>query len=1640
MATVTGRLTSGIDTIFGTSLDDIVEVPSSNTNLSADDLISTGAGHDVLLFERATALGVHYLKLAGLSGIDEFDFTATSSATVTLDASVIDQTDNATLRLTFDADPLALDLRALSPGYGTIEIAGTGKVSLYDADQAVIMAWGVRGTITGGARADTLTGADGNDLLDGADGNDVLEGSWGRDTLLGGTGQDRLFGGLDDDTLDGGDGHDMLTGGTGATRATGGTGSDTFVLSPGESLTIMDFDPADPFERIDLRALPGLSFADLKVSAAGSSSRIALPDGSQITLIGVAAGAVHADMFLFDGDTRTTIAEALSQTPVHEFTADADNFVGDGRDDTFELRGNFAKLAADDQFDGGAGLDVLRIWGADRSLSAARLAGMKGIEIIDLSGATGSLVVEVDKTMIAQSDTGDITVRFAANTLALDSATTTDAAQVILEGTGAVTLRDIPGQKVTISDHYGGTVTGQNKDDVIRGGARDDRIAGSGGNDDLSGSGGNDTIDGGTGDDILSGGTGDDVLSGGGGNDLLLADGGSDTITGGAGNDSFVILQGAGGTVLGDYDTANLNERIDLSALDHLRSFSDLTLTDQAGGVRVTAKGLDLQLQGLRATDLDAGDFLFAGQDPLVFNVGPDTTGAQLQQLIDGAPPGAVINLAAGVYTITETLRINRSDIALRGAGEGKTIFRTEIPDDMAAPTLLVQPDDMLIRLGQIQATATAGTQQLQLDKGHGFQVGDLLYINQANDADWLAATGNSNWEPVGLTPQTAEQFYLREARSRVVAVDGDIVTLADPLPYTFEAGLANVGRNTFLSGVELSGFTIEGRWGTSDPFAFDTILPSWTSIAALELDGVRDSQIHDITLIDPAAHGFKFQRTHEVTGDSLTAYGAINKSGASGYHFLLQESFSTTLSNLSSTDARHALLFSAYSAEHYNNVHFTFTNRDINFHGSPDSFNTVVVDEMVQDYLPGMTPQWQAVNPGVAGLHPNSTIEANDVTFRHARTGERSDRVVAHMDGADIATNKGNDQIIGQGGNDTFAGQDGNDTLWGNGGNDTLSGGLGKDRLYGGAGHDTLSGGDGNDILYGGDGDDVLDGGANGDILYGGAGRDIFLRSYDGLSDIYMDFQTGAGGDIMHVRGTAYSDFSQLILRQQGTDVILDFGPAGFTTFRNVRLEDLVAENFTFETGSLPGQDIALKATEMVAVGTDKGDVFRISRAHIDSPDLTVHGGTGQDSVVITQSSLNANLGKTGDYRGIEIFDISAISTLGLQIDTGIVGQSDTGRLVLRIGDIGKPVLLDVGPLQRGKVLFVEGSREVRLTGGQDHVLKVAGIAGANIIGDDLRDVIHGGKGHDNLFGGAGDDALVGSAGDDTLDGGTGADRLYGGHGSDLFLVDDAGDLVIESRKWAGHDTVISNVDFRMKRAHIEDLELTGTARLGAGNGLRNTITGNDGDNILDGGKNVDTLIGGLGNDIYLLRSPGDTAVERAGEGIDTVRAFGSFTLGANIENLYLQKMISKLGTPVQGLKAIGNTLDNNIVGNPFDNVIIGREGNDTLRGQGGADTFVFDRAPGADNADRIVDFNSTEGDILRLSANIFDSFDRGRLTDGELTYATQAATAGDHLIYDQATGQLWYDADGAGGQAQELIAILLNHATLDAQDILIL
>ncbi|WP_459990409.1 calcium-binding protein [Methylosoma difficile] len=297
------------------------------------------------------------------------------------------------------------------------------------------------------------------------------------------------------------------------------------------------------------------------------------------------------------------------------------------------------------------------------------------------------------------------------------------------------------------------------------------------------------------------------------------------------------------------------------------------------------------------------------------------------------------------------------------------------------------------------------------------------------------------------------------------------------------------------------------------------------------------------------------------------------------------------------------------------------------------------------------------------------------------------------------------------------------------------------------------------------------------------------------------------------------------------------------------------------------------------------------------------------------------------------------------------------------------------------------------------------------------------GNRGNNNLSGGDGNDSLSGGAGNDNLVGGAGADSMNGGEGDDVFMVDNTSDTVKEAAD-EGFDIVRSSVSFTIK-AYVEQLELLGSGNInGTGSALSDLIIGNDGNNVLNGGGDVDELRGGLGDDTYVVNKSQDLVVENANEGNDSIQSVVSYVLPQNVDSLTLTGNLTINGT--------GNALNNTLVGNAAANilnggtgadVLIGGLGNDRLLGGAGADIFRFD-AMLADNVDTLSDFSVTD-DIIELDNAVFSKLTTlGALSSGRFVNAPSAADANDYIVYNSSSGALYYDADGNGVQAAVQIA----------------
>ncbi len=252
----------------------------------------------------------------------------------------------------------------------------------------------------------------------------------------------------------------------------------------------------------------------------------------------------------------------------------------------------------------------------------------------------------------------------------------------------------------------------------------------------------------------------------------------------------------------------------------------------------------------------------------------------------------------------------------------------------------------------------------------------------------------------------------------------------------------------------------------------------------------------------------------------------------------------------------------------------------------------------------------------------------------------------------------------------------------------------------------------------------------------------------------------------------------------------------------------------------------------------------------------------------------------------------------------------------------------------------------EIRGLDGDDTMLGLKGddtLVGGNgndrLFGGDGNDDLLGGAGNDQMSGDEGNDELLGGAGNDILSGGGGADVLRGGRGDDIYVIDEA-DSIEESLN-EGTDTIETrnrDVDLFLF-ANFENVTLLG--------GLSRSAAGNSGPNVLDGAGNfgADVLTGRGGDDIYVLGA-GDTAVEVAGGGTDTIRtsAFSVLLSGfTSVENVELRGNTPLLATGTSGVNMLSGEE------NSAANILTGLGGDDTYR-VGTGDTVVEAAGGGTD------------------------------------------------------------------------------------------
>jgi serralysin len=584
------------------------------------------------------------------------------------------------------------------------------------------------------------------------------------------------------------------------------------------------------------------------------------------------------------------------------------------------------------------------------------------------------------------------------------------------------------------------------------------------------------------------------------------------------------------------------------------------------------------------------------------------------------------------------------------------------------------------------------------------------------------------------------------------------------------------------------------------------------------------------------------------------------------------------------------------------------------------------------------------------------------------------------------------------------LSGNEFSQAVYGNEGANVLRGGGGADTLTGNGDGDHLFGDDGNDWLDGGAGNDLLDGGAGADRLVGGAGDDVYI--VDDVGDAVVE-APNEGVDEIRTSLAVYS-----------LAALADVEKLSFVGTGAARLTGNAGANVL--TGGAGGDLLDGGAGADRLVGGAGDDVYIVD----DAGDAVVEApNEGVDeirtSLAVYSLAALADVEKlsfagTGDARltgndGANVLTGGAGNDLldgGAGADRLVGGAGDDWYYIDNVNDViveaagegtgdrmFSSVSYALGAGANVEILSTSwhaGTAAIDLSG-NEFSQAIYGNEGANTLrGGGGADTLTGNGGDDHLFGEDGNDWLDGGAGNDLLDGGAGADRLAGGIGDDWYYIDNVNDVIVEAAGEGTGDRVFSSVSYALGAgANVEILSTSWHAGTDAidlsGNEFSQAVYGNEGANVLRGGGGADTLTGNGGDD-HLFGDDGNDWLD-GGAGND---------------------------------------------------VLDGGEGTNTLVGGSGNDLFDISTLGDNSTAVTILDFASGT-DRIGLGHSAFSGLSLGTIQPSQFHQGASAAAAGDRIIFDSSTGNLYFDADGSGSGQAVLIAHLQAGISLQAADLFV-
>ncbi|SDE38216.1 VCBS repeat-containing protein [Variovorax sp. CF079] len=562
--------------------------------------------------------------------------------------------------------------------------------------------------------------------------------------------------------------------------------------------------------------------------------------------------------------------------------------------------------------------------------------------------------------------------------------------------------------------------------------------------------------------------------------------------------------------------------------------------------------------------------------------------------------------------------------------------------------------------------------------------------------------------------------------------------------------------------------------------------------------------------------------------------------------------------------------------------------------------------------------------------------------------------------------------------------------------------------------------------------------------------------------------YSTNGGSDWTAVG--AVSDTSALLLAADTNTRVYFQGDSNF----NGTVSDGITFRAWDQTSGTAGTMVSTAASGGSSAFSSATDTASIAVSAVNDNPVTAGDRIIVSSNTLVTMSVSSLLGNDTDIDGLALTITSvggAVGISGLTLNaangtisftSGNTAGATAGSFQYTVSDGAGGTATATATIDIRAVSAGNGTDEIDLSAaGTYQASYIDGRGGADeLTGGAAGDVFIGGIGNqaDTLLGSSGNDILIGGDGNDTLSGGAGNDVLRGGLGSNDSMNGGAGgeDLLDFS------DGTVA-VNFTLVQSAASTSIANGTGGLGNNDTYQNiegvigtasadNLTGSASNDIIRGGAGSDTLDGAGGAGDLLDFSDGTAGLTFTLTQGSSATSFNASAAGLgsdtykNFEGVIGTAFADTITGSASADQLRGGGGNDAIDGLGGDDRIVGGTGADTLTGGADNDTFVFDSAPNA--VDAISDFDASgsaaSGDLIELSLGTFTALSTA---SGSTLSATEFASldgggAGDavgsgvHVIYDSATGNLYYDADGLSAANRTLVATLTQSNPADTFD----